>query len=119
MYIAIDPRDKTPTFEQIKRSITSLIVSGDLGVGARLPPIRQLAGDLQVAPNTVARAYRELEDADLVHSSGRRGTIVAEPSRVGRSDAAAGSIESAIRSARASGLDAADIMALVRRILVN
>ena len=65
---------KTPLYEQIKGQIIGLIASGELPVQCRLPPIRQLAGDLGLAANTVARAYRELEVDGFVRSTGRRGT---------------------------------------------
>jgi DNA-binding transcriptional regulator YhcF (GntR family) len=55
-----------------------MITAGVLGAGDRLPSVRQLAGDLGLAVNTVARAYRELESAGMVVSRVRHGTTVAE-----------------------------------------
>ena len=63
--------DPTPPFEQVRRQVAEMIVTGVLEPGARLPPLRQLAGDLGLAVGTVARAYRELERGGLV--VGRRG----------------------------------------------
>lgn len=77
--IRIDLTSKVAPFEQIKASIIGAIADGSLPVGHRLPSIRQLAADLGVAPNTVARSYRELEDGGFVMSRGRRGTTVLEP----------------------------------------
>jgi DNA-binding transcriptional regulator YhcF (GntR family) len=54
-----------------------LIRAGALPVGARLPAIRQLAGDLGLAAGTVARVYRELETAGILHTARRQGTVVA------------------------------------------
>jgi DNA-binding transcriptional regulator YhcF (GntR family) len=54
-----------------------MIVAGTLAEGTQLPPIRQLAADLGLAANTVARAYRELEHEGLVRSRVRHGTVVA------------------------------------------
>jgi DNA-binding transcriptional regulator YhcF (GntR family) len=56
--------------------IAALARAGDLVAGTRLPTVRQLATDLALAANTVARAYRELEQAGLVETRGRLGTFV-------------------------------------------
>lgn len=84
MMIEVDPRSATPPYEQIRAQIVQLTESGALPVGTRLPTIRQLAGDLGLAPGTVARAYRELETAGIVTSRVRHGTTIArqpKPSR--------------------------------------
>jgi DNA-binding transcriptional regulator YhcF (GntR family) len=67
----------TPLFEQLRRRIADLVSEGDLPAGHRLPPVRSLAAGLGVAPHTVARAYRELEEAKVVVTRGRAGTVVA------------------------------------------
>lgn len=79
MIIAIDQHDPTPPFEQIRRQIAVMAASGVLSQGHRLPPVRQLARDLGVAPNTVARAYRELEQAGWIITRGRHGSYVSSP----------------------------------------
>jgi DNA-binding transcriptional regulator YhcF (GntR family) len=76
MIITIDETTKQPPYEQIRARITTAIATGEIAKGTRLPSIRQLAGDLGLANNTVARAYRELEIQGLVRSLGRRGTTV-------------------------------------------
>ena len=65
-----------PLVDQIVRGIRGAIASGELPSGAELPPVRQLAGDLGVHLNTVARAYRELQASGLVHTARGRGTRV-------------------------------------------
>lgn len=77
MILEIDAGSPVPPYEQIRAQLAALISSGELAEGARLPAIRQLAGDLGLAPGTVARAYRELESAGLVESRVRHGTTVA------------------------------------------
>lgn len=72
----IDANSAVPPFEQLRVQFAAAIRAGLLPAGTRLPPIRQLAGDLLLAPNTVARAYRELEADQLVEGKGRRGTLV-------------------------------------------
>lgn len=77
--ISIDLRSATPPYEQIRSQISSLIATGDLAPGSRLPTVRSLAADLGIAAGTVGRAYKELEAAGLIHSRRRNGTVVAEP----------------------------------------
>jgi DNA-binding transcriptional regulator YhcF (GntR family) len=74
--IHVDPDAATPPYEQVRRRIAELAAAGTLPAGFRLPPVRQLAGDLGLAAGTVARAYRELEQAGLVQTGGRAGTTV-------------------------------------------
>jgi DNA-binding transcriptional regulator YhcF (GntR family) len=76
--IEVDSNGATPPYEQIRVQIMTMINAGTLATGTQLPTIRQLAGDLDIAPGTVARAYTELERAGLVTSRRRRGTVVAE-----------------------------------------
>lgn len=73
--ITIDEADPTPPFEQIRRQLTDQILSGNLAPGDRLASVRQLAGDLRLAPGTVARAYSELESDGLLLTN-RSGTRV-------------------------------------------
>jgi DNA-binding transcriptional regulator YhcF (GntR family) len=74
--LEVNADDPTPPYEQIRSQVVRLVMTGDLPVGVRLPSIRQLAGDLGLAPGTVARAYRELEAAGVVASRVGRGTTV-------------------------------------------
>ncbi|WP_136610241.1 GntR family transcriptional regulator [Sinomonas albida] len=67
----------TPLFEQLRRHIADLVADGTLRAGRRLPPVRALAAELGLAPHTIARAYRELEEANVVATNGRAGTAVA------------------------------------------
>jgi GntR family transcriptional regulator len=78
MMIHVDADDPTPPFEQIRAGLAAEIQSGRVSGGRRLPTVRQLAGDLHVAVGTVARAYRELEDAGLVSTHRSQGTVVRE-----------------------------------------
>lgn len=75
--LLVDPRSAVPPFEQIRVQILELIQEGTLRPETRLPPVRKLAADLALAPNTVARAYRELEANGAVETRGRHGTYVA------------------------------------------
>lgn len=72
----VRPESGEPIYQQLLRQITHAITSGALKPGDRLPIIRQLAAEQVVNPNTVARAYRELERSGLVESGPRKGTFV-------------------------------------------
>jgi DNA-binding transcriptional regulator YhcF (GntR family) len=74
--ITLDPDSPVPPFEQVRSGLAQQINDHTLPVGTKLPTVRQLAADLSLAPNTVARAYRELEEAGLVETRGRAGSFV-------------------------------------------
>src|SRR5688500_16536912 len=76
MQIHVSPSDGVPIYLQIVNQVTYLISSGRLEAGAELPPIRTLAEQLLINPNTVARAYRELERAGAVEKRRTTGTYV-------------------------------------------
>lgn len=77
MNVEVDTRSPTPHYEQIRQQITSLVLTGSLREGDRLPPIRQLAGHLGVSNGVVARAYNELEREETVTTNGKKGTLIA------------------------------------------
>jgi DNA-binding transcriptional regulator YhcF (GntR family) len=74
---ALDPDSSVPPFEQVRAHLAAAIAGGTLEQDIRLPTVRQLAADLGLAVNTVARAYRQLELAGLIETRGRHGTFVA------------------------------------------
>jgi len=76
MIIQIEHQSPVPIYEQLTSEIEKTIESGGLKENENLPPIRQLASQLDVAINTVARAYQELERKGLIISNGRKGTFV-------------------------------------------
>jgi GntR family transcriptional regulator len=78
MILRVDTDSAVPPYEQIRTQIATMVASGILPGGRRLPTIRQLAADLGLAGGTIARAYRELEQAGLIRSRGRHGTFVLE-----------------------------------------
>jgi GntR family transcriptional regulator len=76
MQIRVSPTDAVPIYLQIVNQIKYLVAAGRLTPGEELPPIRTLAERLMINPNTVARAYRELEVAGVVIKRGTTGTFV-------------------------------------------
>lgn len=75
--LTIDTSSATSPFEQVRTQIAGVVSTGSLAAGTKLPTVRQLAADLGLAANTVARAYRELEADGVLVTEGRRGTFVA------------------------------------------
>ena len=74
--ISIDPHSPTPPYEQLRVQFINEVQSGALAAGTRIPTVRKLAEDLGLAPNTVARAYRELEGDGFIETRGRNGSFV-------------------------------------------
>ena len=75
--IFIDPKDATPIYAQIEQGIRAAIASGRLQIGDQLPTVRQLAVDLRVNANTVARVYTELERAGVLETRRGVGSFIA------------------------------------------
>ena len=121
LILEIDTHSPVPIYEQIVDGIHRLVSSGHLVGGATLPSVRQLAGDLEVNPNTVARAYRTLERNGVLETAGRRGTRVAPEARdqarqalLRRLDEAADRI---IRETVHLGMDPTDLLAALAQRL--
>jgi DNA-binding transcriptional regulator YhcF (GntR family) len=114
MKISVDQAAAAPPYEQVKDQIEQLIRSGELAQGTRLPTVRQLAGDVSLAVNTVARAYKELEAERLVETRGRNGTFVLA-SRSQVDDEATNAAAAALAMAgRRAGLSLAEVTQILR-----
>jgi DNA-binding transcriptional regulator YhcF (GntR family) len=114
--VRLDPDSTVPPFEQVRSQVAEAAAAGTLAAGTRLPPVRALAAELDVAAGTVARAYRELEQAGVVQTRGRGGTVVTGGGDAARTEAARLAAEYA-RSVRALGIAPAEAIALVRAAL--
>jgi DNA-binding transcriptional regulator YhcF (GntR family) len=101
-WVRLDATAGPPLFEQLRTQIIDGIRDGRLAAGARLPTVRELAGRLGLAVNTVARTYRELETAGMVETRRRLGTFVCgvDPGEVAMVAAA----RTFVDSARALGI---------------
>lgn len=75
--LSVDSGSAVAPFEQLRVQVRDLVTSGSLAPGARLPTVRQLAAELALAPNTVARTYRELESDGIIETRGRNGSFIA------------------------------------------
>ena len=76
MYISVDPKSSTPLYVQIKEQMRLAVASGAIKPGEQVPTVRDLATQLRINLNTVARAYRELQSEGLLTSRQGSGTFV-------------------------------------------
>jgi GntR family transcriptional regulator len=113
MRISIDINDPQPVFAQLIDQIRSAVQSGALKPGTPLPAIRQLAADLQLNPNTVAKAYGLLERDAVIETRGRQGSFVhrdgRKHSRVNLAGQATSVFTNAIARLREAGLTDSEI----------
>jgi DNA-binding transcriptional regulator YhcF (GntR family) len=100
----VDEKSSTPIFEQLRRGVIEAVRDGRLPAGARMPTVRELAAEMGLAVNTVARTYRELETAGIVETRGRQGTFVARRDPTDAAMAAAARVYA--EKARRLGVDA-------------
>jgi GntR family transcriptional regulator len=77
-FLSLQPASGAPVYQQIVDQIREAVAVGRLAADDRLPPVRQLAAELGIAPGTTARAYQELEQLGVVVTDGARGTRIAE-----------------------------------------
>ena len=104
-----------PPYEQLRDAIQRQIERGTLLPGDRLPPVRNCAEELDLAPNTVARSYRALEDEGWLVGRGRAGTFVADRPPVAQADdALARAADVYLHRAAQLGFDAADARRALR-----
>jgi DNA-binding transcriptional regulator YhcF (GntR family) len=122
MRIRLDASAKTPLSKQLRDAIAGRVERGSLAPGERLPPVRELAAELDVAPNTVAKAYRELEATGYLVTRGRHGTFVAEDlpeTPTGTEASLAAAAARFARRARQLGVGEDEALRAVRRALRN
>src|SRR3954452_23213118 len=110
-WVRVDHYPAGPLFDQLRTQIIDGIRDGRLPPGTRLPTVRELAGQMRLAGNTVARAYRELESAGIVETRGRFGTFVA---RVDPADTAmATAAHTFVSAAKALGIEKGEALRYV------
>jgi GntR family transcriptional regulator len=118
MQIHLDSGDGVPIYLQIVNQVKYLVAAGRLLPGEELPPIRTLAERLVINPNTVARAYRELEHAGVVTKRSTTGTFVApvgsSPGRAECLAALAARVDGVLAEAGQMGVGVDELCALIR-----
>jgi GntR family transcriptional regulator len=117
--IHISSSDGIPIYLQIVNQVKYLVASGRLAPGEELPPIRVLAEKLVVNPNTVARAYRELEAAGVVEKRRTAGTFVSEAgsplARRERLRILSERVDALLAESRQMGVDTTELIELIVR----
>ena len=82
----LDYGDHRPIYEQIKEKIKFLIIGGTLSAGDRIPSVRELAMTMAINPNTIQKAYKELESEGYIHSQKAKGYFVSPRSETEKED---------------------------------
>ncbi len=120
--LTVDPRSGVPIYQQIVEQIKRSAALGVLQNGEQLPTVKQLALDLTVNPNTVARAYRDLERDGVIETAPGRGSFVkgdgaATATKAAASDVTRRAVETSVREAKAMGLTREDVRRLIDAVL--
>ena len=116
MKLTIDHDDSTPPYEQLRRRVVDAVADGTLAPGTRMPTVRALAAELDLAVNTVAKAYRVLETDHVIETRGRAGTFIAPTGDATTQEAQVAALAYADR-VRHLGIDRATALALVASAL--
>ena len=115
MHLTIETKDRRPIYEQVADGIRALIASGELQEGQKLPPVRQIAADLGVNLNTIAVAYRELQEDGLIVVKHGLGATVAPRTASKQSDVELRRpLRSALTQMLLSGLQRREILSMVQ-----
>ena len=118
MFVTVDERDSRPLYQQLVDEIKTLIARGELGAGTMLPPVRQVASDLGVNLNTVAYAYRRLQQEGLIrvrHGSG--AVVVSQTLREKPDDRLRTQLRTALTQLILAGLKPPEIRTLINEEL--
>ena len=116
--LTVDPRSGVPIYLQIIEQVKRSVALGVLQAGEQLPTVKQLALDLTVNPNTVARAYRELERDEVIETAPGRGSFVrsngaTKSAKNAAEDVARDALDVAMREAKSVGLGRAEVRQIV------
>ena len=114
--LAVDATSATPPYEQIRMQVIEAVRTGALVPGDKLPTVRRLADDLGLAPNTVARSYRALEQDEVIETRGRLGSFVAATGDATQRQVQLAAAAYAER-AKSLGVGADEALAIVRAAL--
>lgn len=113
--LQLNYRDPRPIYEQIKDGIRTLLVSGALPPDNRLPSVRELAMQLAINPNTIQRAYRELENEGYIYSVPGKGSFAGVSSDIhaARRTALFKQLDDAVKELRYLGVENAELIARI------
>jgi GntR family transcriptional regulator len=119
--LTVDARSGVPIYLQIIEQIKRSVALGVLQAGEQLPTVKQLALDLTINPNTVAKAYRDLEREQVIETAAGRGSFVRGGSvtetKAAVGDVARVALDAAVREAKSLGLTRGDVSDLINQSL--
>ncbi len=118
--IMVDLRSRTPIFEQIVNSVRDLVVKGLLKPDEHLPSVRALATELAINPNTIQKAYGELERQGIIYSLAGRGNFVASDISLikdAHRDELLLTLKKSVQAAHEHGISESEINACIKEIL--
>ena len=114
--ITLNYRDARPIYEQVRDGLRRLIVSGAIADGEKLPSVRALASQLAINPNTIQRAYMQLEQEGLIYPVKGKGNFIAD-SEEGRKISKASyteELKNLIRKGKAMGMEEEELIYIIR-----
>lgn len=118
--INIDPRSSTPIYEQVKLGLKELILKGAIKPGEKIPSVRELAGILTINPNTISKAYGELEREEIIETLRGKGTFVRDNFKgeadLKKMDYIKGELKKIILEGSLSGINEKEFIEIVKQI---
>ncbi len=118
MYVTVDERDERPLYQQLVDEIKTLIARGELAAGNSLPPVRQVASDLGVNFNTVAFAYRRLQEEGLIRvKQGSGAVVVSQTAKENPKDRLKAHLRTALTQLILAGMQTPEIRSLINEEL--
>mgnify|MGYP002926837465 CR=1 FL=1 len=116
--IVLDYQDRRPLYEQVEEKFRNLILKGVLEPGSRMPSVRQLAMELSINPNTIQRAYNELESEGYIYSVAGKGSFVSgtADADAARRETLRADVKKLLNELRYLGVTEADAAALIKEV---
>lgn len=116
--IQLDYKDRRPLYEQVTERFQELILNGVLQPDEKIPSVRSMAMELSVTPNTIQRAYSELEKAGYIYTVTGRGNFVSSGTALHKlhRENILSSLKTAVLKAKASGISREDVLETVELI---
>ena len=114
--IHLDYRDSRPIYEQVKDSLRRLMVTGVLAPGDKLPSVRSMASQLSINPNTIQRAYMQLEQEGLIYPVKGKGNFIADSQEVRKAsiESYKRELKSLIQKGKAMGMEEEELIYIIR-----
>lgn len=117
MFFDINPSNGVPVYEQVSRQIMFAIASGGIQAGEFIPSVRELARELAINPNTVARAFRDLQDLEIIESIRGTGLAVTKGAKTkcvtARTRLIRDRLKAVLEEARQSQLDDSELRKII------